>query len=313
MEKKIGKSKDFKIALLFIILPTVMLIFGYLFFPYLYLDITKNLILIPLFLGLVILFTGFLYKKIGLSNKLKILGWLIFAFYWSTQTLHLYYSEGEDYFNAIMCIIGVFVLCYLAYHEWLSLNRKEKNDSLNWIAGASAIAGIIYFTVEKSYLAEWLIETVAAQSAWTHNFLIGDTVLKNNIEIYYKDIYTVTIIFACTAIQAMVVFVGMISVIPKVEFKRKILGLIITLIPIYILNLLRNAMVVFLVGNDITDFFMAHNVISKIGALITLIVLLLFLIKIIPEILDEIIKLSDLYKRNGPLEKFVKKYIWKSK
>ena len=94
--------------------------------------------------------------------------------------------------------------------------------------------------------------------------------------------------------------------------KRRIIGLLITLIPIYILNLFRNAMVAFLVGRNITYFFWAHNVISKIGALVTLIVLLLIVIKIIPEILDEILCLTDLYKRNGPLEKAFSK-IWRRK
>ena len=74
----------------------------------------------------------------------------------------------------------------------------------------------------------------------------------------------------------------------------------------------RNAMVVFLVGRDITDFNIAHNLLSKTGALVTLIVLLVIVIKIIPEIFDEIICLTDLYKRNGPLEQSFKR-IWRKK
>ena len=61
-------------------------------------------------------------------------------------------------------------------------------------------------------------------------------------------------------------------------------------------------MVTFLVGNEITDFNIAHNIIAKVGALIVLILLIYIVIKIIPEILDEIICLIDLPKRNGPLE-----------
>ena len=92
-----------------------------------------------------------------------------------------------------------------------------------------------------------------------------------------------------------------------------IIGLLISLIPIYILNLLRNASVAWLVGEYITNFFIAHNVLSKIGALITLIVILYFVIKIIPEIFDEIICLTNLPKRKGPLERMFKLLVKKSK
>ena len=124
--------------------------------------------------------------------------------------------------------------------------------------------------------------------------------------------YVVTIIFACTAIQAMVIFIGMILAIPNVSFKRKLIGLAIAIIPIYILNSFRNAMVAFLMGKGIADFFIAHNVISKTGALITLIILLYFVIKKIPEIFDQITCLTKLYKRPGPLENYFRK-IWSKK
>jgi len=105
----------------------------------------------------------------------------------------------------------------------------------------------------------------------------------------------------------------MIIALSKVEMKKRIYALLVTLIPIYFLNLLRNAMVVFLVGNNITDFNIAHNFLSKTGALITLIILLFIVIKIIPKVLDEIFCITDLHKRNGPLEKIAKKLIGRKK
>jgi len=58
---------------------------------------------------------------------------------------------------------------------------------------------------------------------------------------------------------------------------------------------------------------MAHNVIAKTGSLIAMIILLFIVIKIIPEIFNEIICLTDLYKRNGPLEKSIKKIFGRKK
>ena len=288
-------------ASLFMIIPTIMLIIGYFIFPYEQYSNPPSWLQIPMFLGLFLLGIGFFLKKYDLGNFFKIFGWFVFSFYWATQPIKMYVTEGGDVFNAVVGVIGVYVLCYLAYHEWLSLVRKERISCLNWIAGASFFAGIIYFGIERTALGEWLTAIVAEHSEWILNSIIGNSSVCG-VDIYLDGIYAVSIIFACTALQAMVVFVGMIGALPKVDSKRKILGLLITLVPIYILNLFRNAMVAFLVGKNITSFNIAHNVLSKLGALITLIVLLVILIKLIPEIFDELLCLIDLPKRKGPIE-----------
>lgn len=307
MDSPIKKTESNNVAILFIIIPTIMLIVGYILYPEpTYTDDLSIILLqIPMFAGLILLGIGFFIKN-TLGNIVKILGWFVFAAYWATQPAIMYLSEDGDIFNAIVGILGVYILCYIAYHEWLSIERKENISCLNWIAGASSFAGIIYFGIERTAFGPWLTERVAEQSEWVLNLIIGNSEISGT-HISLDGNYAVTIIFACTAIQAMVVFIGMIGALPKINLKRRIIGLMITLIPIYILNLFRNAMVAFLVGRDITDFFIAHNVISKLGALITLIILLFIVIKIIPEIFDEIMCLVDLHKRNGPIEKAFKK------
>jgi len=310
MVKKISK-KDEKTAFLFVITPILFLIIGYFLNPYPASETQITLIMIPMFLGLILLGVGFFLKDIKKSSLLKLSGWMIFAFYWSTQPAHLYIGEGGDVFNATVCIIGVFILSYFAYHEWLSIKRRESISCLNWIAGASSIAGIIYFGIENSALADFLIKVVAFHSTIALDVLIGNAELYGT-NIFLDGKYAVSIIFACTGIQSMVIFVGMLGALPKVDLKRKIFGILITVIPIYILNFLRNAMVAFLTGRNITDFNLAHNIIAKVGALVVLIVLLLIIIKFVPEVFDEIFCLTDLHKRNGPLEKTFKK-IWSKK
>jgi len=305
-------TEEQNIAFLFIIIPALMLFIGYFINPYPASDsLLTSLLQIPLFLGLILLLIGFILRNSSYSGWLKISGWIVFGFYWATQPAHLYFGEGNDIFNAVLCILGVFVLFYIAYHEWLSIKRNENISCLNWIAGASALAGIIYFGIERIAIApwninikEWLIEHVTEESTWLLDKIIGNATV-NGANISLDGTYVVTIIFACTAIQAMVIFVGMIGALPKISIKRRAIGLIITVLPVFILNLFRNAMVAFLVGKDITDFFWAHNVLSKVGALISLIVLLLITIKIIPEILDEIFCLIDLHKREGPIERMI--------
>jgi len=300
------------VALLFLIIPTILVIIGLLFFPYPISEEVRALLLIPLFSSLILLVMGFFLKREEIGNKLKILGWIIFAFYWSTQPNSLYFGVEQDFVNAFLCIAGVYVLFYVAYHEWLSLRRREHIGCLNWVAGAAAIAGFIYFGIELTPLQPWLIETVAAQSGWLLNLFIGNVEVYE-VNIYYEGQFAVSIIFACTAVQSMVLFVGMILPLPKVDMKRKFYGLLVTVIPIYFLNLVRNALIAYLVKNDPDFIFIAHNIIGKGGSLIALVILLFIVIRIVPELFDEIICLTDLYKRNGPVEKFVKKYVWRKK
>jgi archaeosortase A len=307
-----SEKTDRWVVLSFFLIPTVMLIFGYFLFPYPPSLFARQLSFVPLFLGLVFLGVGFFYRKKNIAGWVKILGWGLFSFFWATMPSFLYFSEGGDVFNAAVCIIGVYVLLYVAYHEWLSIIRNEHVSCLNWIAGGTFLAGIIYFTIENGIvpgLKEWLIENVAAQTSDVLH-LFGVNVSRTSDLIIYNNI-PITIIFACTAIQSMVLFVGMIGALPRVRLKRKILGLLVTVVPIYFLNLIRNAGVVYMVGSDMTSFEMAHNVIGKTGSLLALIVLLFITFKIVPELYDEIIGIIDLPKRKGPVELFIRRFLGK--
>ena len=310
-------NKDKIIALLTFIVPIFLVLIGLFFFPYdlANVDVINQhyiIINIILFTSLCLLLIGFFTKKDKISNLIKISGWILFAFFWSTQPNSLYYGEDGDIFNAGLCIIGVFLLFYIAYREWLSIRYKNQISCLNWAAGAAGIAGLLYFGIDISPLQMILRDVVATHSAVLLNIFTGD-VIKNGLEIIWGQA-RILIIFACTAIQSMVIFVGMIIPLKNVSLKRKTIGLSLTVIPIYFLNLVRNAVVVYLTGIYGHDFFsIAHNYIGKIGSLLALVVLLYIVIKFIPEVFDEILCLTDLPKKGGPIEYFIKKYIIRKK
>ena len=294
-------NSEGNIAWLFLIAPTILIILGTLYFQYPISDETRTLLSIPLFISLILLAIGFFLKG-KFANTLKITGWMIFGFFWSTKINELYFGVDGDIVNAFLCVVGICVLFYMAYHEWLSITRKEQIGCLNWFAGVASLAGLIYFIVELTPLTPWLIDTVATHSGWLLNLFIG-TVEVYGPNIYIDGVFIVNIIFACTAMQSMVIFVGMILPLKKVSLNKKFYGLLATVVPVYFLNMVRNGLISYLLAEDITSFYIAHNIIGKGGSLIALVILLLIVIKIVPEVFDEIICLADLYKRNGPLEK----------
>jgi archaeosortase A (PGF-CTERM-specific) len=306
-------QQNSKIALIVILVPTIMLILGLILNPYPPSELAQQLVLIPLFFGLIMLGIGFFLRNKINAAKWKIGGWGIFAFFWATSPAYLYFSEGGDVFNSVVSIIGVYILIYIAYHEWLSIKTNTFPTCLNWIAGASFLAGIIYFIIDSGLfpiIKTWFIEVVAFQSNAVLNLVGINSVLQGSVIILNG--HPITIIFACTAIQSIVLFVGMIGALPQAPIQKKMIGLAITVLPIYFLNLIRNAGVIFLIGNNITSFNMAHNVIAKIGSLIALIILLFITFKILPSLYDEIMCLIDLPKRKGPVEIFFGQFMEKS-
>jgi len=305
-------NSEGNIAWLFLIVPTIFVIVGLLFFSITVSEEFRVPLSIPLFGSLFLLGIGFFIKGEKIASKIKVAGWIIFAFFWSTKINELYFGVDGDIVNAFLCVSGIYVLFYMAYHEWLSLKRKEQVECLNWFAGVASLAGFIYFVVELTPLAPWMIDTVAAHSGWLLNLFVG-TVEVYGPKICIGGVFAVNIIFACTAMQSMVIFVGMILPLKKVSLNKKFYGLLATIVPIYFLNMIRNGLIAYLLAEDITSFYIAHNIIGKGGSLIALVVLLLVVIKIVPEVFDEIICLTDLYKRNGPLERFIGKSFGRKK
>lgn len=300
------KEVDNRIVIFFLLIPTLMLIIGYFIYPFPPTELASTLIQIPIFVGLILIGIGFYWKEKTTAIKIKISGWLIFAFFWSTSPSYLYFSEGGDIVNAILCIIGVYLLVYIAYHEWLSLKRNEDIKCLNWFAGATFLAGIIYFTIDSPVVPlfkNFLIEMVASQTSVFLN-LFGLESISNGPFVYYQG-FPIMIIFSCTAVQSMVLFVGMIVPLYNADFKRKIYGLLITIPPIYFLNIIRTSSVVYLAGGNFCSVEFAHNILGKAGSLIALVVFAFIIFRILPELYDEIICVIDLPKRKGPIENFI--------
>jgi archaeosortase A (PGF-CTERM-specific) len=300
-------------VLSFFLIPTLMLIIGYLAYPYPPSEFARMVIQIPIFLGLILLGTGFFWKEKNTGRKIKIAGWIVFASFWAASPSYLFFSEGGDFVNAGICILGVYLLFYVAYHEWISLKRNEHHSGIHWFAGASFIAGIIYFIADSPifpFIKDSMIEMVASQTCCMLNFFGLEAYSQGDI-VYYQ--LPIRIIFSCTAVQSMVLFIGMIAPLNKADIRRKILGVLITVPPIYFLNIVRTASVIYLAGENITSIEFAHNVLGKTGSLIALIVFAFIIFRILPELYNEIISIINLPSRKGPVENFFIRVIKREK
>jgi len=261
----------------------------------------------------------------NIGHNLNIVGWLCLGFFWWLQVEH--YIIIKDPINALFCAAAVPFFGYLAYHEYQSILWNAKYEPLRWLAAMTVIAGGIYFFVERvPLLSGWLIHLIAEQSIWILNVLDLETTLgaldygegsrwyrpaSEHQEVrvsvegeswQHLDAPTVNIVLACTALQSMIIFVGGV-ICTKAPYNRRFYAFLATVPPIYILNLIRNAGVIWLTyehvwGDD--TFFWAHAVIGKVGSLIALIFLAIAVFHFLPEMQDSILGVIDLPLREAP-------------
>ena len=270
-----------------------------------------------LFIALILIGIGSFVKN-RKRYFILFLGWLVFSIYWATQPEFLYYKGDGDIINASFCIMGVYFLSYISYHEYLSYKRNEEVKSLDFLSKATFFSGMIYFTVQKiDVLAGILIKVVAEQSvailnAFGFRAKVGSIIegLNIHVPILYFDGQkwreSVQIILACTGLQSMAVFTGVFLAL-NTDIKRKIKAFLVAIPTIYILNLIRNAGIVYGMEKMGLDFYMMHNVIGKVGSLIALIIIAFIIFDLLPELYDEIVGLTKLVKRKGPIERmFIK-------
>ena len=261
--------------------------------------------------------------KIG--NQFSILGWLSLGFFWWIQVE--YYILIKDPVNALICAAAVPFFGYLAYHEYLSIIWKSPYEPLRWLAAMTVVAGGIYFFVERvPLLAGWLIHLVAEQSIWILDIFgventLGSIDYGEGSKIYrsgseHEEVRvsieggswknplapSVNIVLACTALQSMIIFVGGV-ICTKAPLNRRFNAFLVTVPPIYILNLVRNAVVIWLTYEHVwgvDTFFWAHAVYAKIGSLLALVVLAIAVFHFLPEMQDSILGVIDLPLREMP-------------
>jgi archaeosortase A len=108
---------------------------------------------------------------------------------------------------------------------------------------------------------------------------------------------SVEIILACTAIESIALFAGVIISV-RASLHRKIAALAVSTFAIYSLNIIRNAFVMAAYGESWfgdDSFAVAHNIIAKAGSIVALLAIAYLVFALLPELLSVIESLgSDL-------------------
>lgn len=232
-------------------------------------------------------------------------GWALFSIYWAFQWQH--YIEVGDYVNVLLTVsasIGSLIMGYLLVkHDRRIMGDIRGISTINSIfmaTTAAAVGGISYFAFsEINPLNQWLITTVTDQTVWLGS-LFGIVITRLDTNLLSVNGHRVEIILACTAIESMALFIGIIAS-ANASFKRMSMAFLVSVPIIYGLNLVRNVFVIDAYGmgwfgDPETSFYIAHTIIAKAGSLLALFIIAYAVMKILPEIIDMIDGIINLFR-----------------
>ena len=248
-------------------------------------------------------------RTLRIRKLVGVIGWCTFSIYWSYQPFH--YLKVLDYVNVLLSIVATLFCIFMAlimFHEYRKgplhllnngdilhskFSTMEKVDFQNvtsMLTSACALGALVYFPfVNLPYLNTWIIGGVTSQVVWILQYFDIPAYMKGWNLITLNG-HTVEIILACTAIESIALFMGLIGAV-RAPLSRLATAFTISVPVIYVLNLIRDIFVVVAYGEQwfgANSFIIAHNYIAKAGSVIALFVISYAVLRILPELLEMI-------------------------
>ena len=231
------------------------------------------------------------------SSRAASLGWGLFSIFWLGKIDH--YLEIQDYVNVALFFIASLLCLYMA---WIVNERSLSSKPCYWASYAAAVCGLIYFPFALiPFLQTGLIAFTTSITASILQFLSVPVVLEswNTISLNGRS---VQIILACTAIESIALFAGLILSV-QAPLRRKMTALAASTLSIYSLNIIRNGFVIMAYGWSWfgeNSFDIAHNLIAKIGSAAALLAVSYLVFILLPELLSIIDELAaEIKPRRG--------------
>ncbi len=240
----------------------------------------------------------FLLALVFRKRAVGALGWMFFAVYCSSEVVY-YFTKGE-YFEASLALVFLAFTLLLAALMLKPTPEASDNGDVELfftITKIALIAAVFYFPFAEILYLETLLIYITTKITTTVLNLFNVGVYM----VYPSSIYTtnssfhevykpIKIILDCTAIQSMVLFIGLVFGV-NAPLRRKLKAFVVSVPTIYVLNIVRNVFVAAAYfecwfGAPLDSFYIAHGVIAKIFVMISLIAVAYAVFVILPEALD---------------------------
>ena len=279
-------------------------------------------------IGMILLFVTWKSRS-GKFESFAPIGWILTGFYFFNDIS--FYIEHEDAVLTIMSAATLPGAVGIALWE-RKVSEEKYQKALLWFRGAVAVAGLPYLLIAHvpmlNVLAIWFVAWQSAallSFAGGANVTLGETYANpsNGPSVNWNDwegnrwflteemsefsfhtellvngepIY-INFVLACTAIQSMIIFVGAISVL-NVDWRRRVRALFVALSLIHILNLFRNAGLIWLQMGypdwrwmNLTIFEFGHAYAARFVSLGAMFLLALVLFEMLPQMRRHVLAL----------------------
>jgi archaeosortase A (PGF-CTERM-specific) len=280
-------------------------------------------------LGMLALAISWLRRRQG-GLRLAQLGWVLVGFSFFAQAWK--YLGHDDLVLTVMCTLTLPLACWAAWFE--NHAEGEQRSALVWARGTVAFAGGPYMLVTYvPYLSVLAIWFVASQSAWFLGFatrqnieigttwvndpsgrvtweawegnrwfatdFTGEYAFQSELILADGSLIGINFVLACTAIQSMVLFIGAISVL-ELSWKRRIRALLLVLPLIHLLNVFRNAGLIWmhmtythwdLWGLSVFEF--GHTYVARVVSLFAMFLMALLMFEMLPSMHRHIVALTS--------------------
>tara|TARA_B100001750_G_scaffold210153_1_gene190505 strand:+ start:320 stop:1303 length:984 start_codon:yes stop_codon:yes gene_type:complete len=290
-----------------------------------------NLLIVAI--GLFCLGTAF-HSNREQSRWLAPIGWFCIGIYFYLGAEH--YFEIDDPVLIFMSMAALPVC--IAYGGWEAILIRERRsvEAMDWLRGAvfwSAMpylaiqhipmlnAGIVWFTAwNTSLFLQWtgagdiqlgqmMVDLGTSSQTWSNwegnRWLLTDTLGEGGfyVPMIHADGTEVNIgfVLGCSALQSMIVFVGAIIAVRGSPLNRKMRALFITVPVIHVLNVFRNAGIIWMhveyqaswQWNGLSIFDFGHAYAAKFLSLGAMFLMAIVLFDLMPRLHQHVISVMD--------------------
>ena len=291
--------------------------------------------------GAILLGVGFHLRDRSYAPYSSAAGWSLLGLFFYLQSSH--FVEISD--PVLVAMTAGALPAGIALGVWEVRNWETAPESLVWLRGAVVWSVIPYYTVYSipvlnmafvsftAHSTEWLLEFTGLgsydvglmrvdlpegemlASQWEGSkWLLTEPLGENGffVPLNHSDgtPVSVSFILACSGLQSMIIFVGAIFALGSVPWKRRARALLIVLPTIHVLNVFRNAGIVWLsdtyvgwslLGIEMFDF--THSYAAKFASLFAMFLMAIALFDLLPELHRHILRIlrpiMDIMGGNG--------------
>ena len=275
---------------------------------------------------------GFAFHSKHINARLfSPLGWVCIGVYFYLGAEH--YVEISDPVLIFMSVAALPVC--IAYGGWEAVLVRENRtvESVEWLRGAvfwSAMpylaiqhipllnAGVVWFTAWNTslflqwtgagdiHLGQMMVDLGGGREVtwqnWEGNrWLLTDTLGEGGFYVPMENAdgssINVGFVLGCSALQSMIVFVGALVAVQEAPWKRRARALFITIPVIHVLNVFRNAGIIWMhisyAGNwdlwGINIFDFGHAYAAKFLSLCAMFIMALVLFELLPKLHEHVL------------------------